>query len=135
MAVSPASLRRRDIGVKVNGKGRRAKGKGKMDFSFVLCPSPLAFLLLFFPMQPFQYLFDIPSYQLQRNPKLLAGGHWRQGNISHLAVAELVDLQYRIAIQLHEKGIGKGNRILLVAEKFSLTWLATDMARNTPSFF
>jgi len=79
-------------------------------------------------MTSFQYLFDLPTYQLHKNPRLMAGGHWHQGKITTSTVTDLDGHRKKIAIWLVEKGITKGDRVLVLVDHFSLEWMAVDMA-------
>ncbi|MEP6795303.1 MAG: AMP-dependent synthetase/ligase [Saprospiraceae bacterium] len=79
-------------------------------------------------MNTFKFLFDIPQYQLSRNPQKTAGGLWRQGIINEVSSAQLVTLIRKIGLHLIEKGIEKGDRILIYTDRYSIEWLAADMA-------
>ena len=79
-------------------------------------------------MNSFSFLFDLPAYQAHRNPQRAAGGMWRQGIKDEISSAQLVSLVQRIATQLLDKGIKKGDRVLILTDRYSLNWLAIDMA-------
>jgi long-chain acyl-CoA synthetase len=79
-------------------------------------------------MKTFQFFFDLPEYQQTRNPKLIAGGHWQQGVISHRSIEELTVQVKSIALWFLDNGIKKEDRIILLVNHFNLDWLATDMA-------
>lgn len=79
-------------------------------------------------MNTFKFLFDIPQYQLDRNPQRAAGGLWRQGIINEISSAQLVTLIRKIALTFIQKGIVKGDRIIICTDRYSIEWLATDMA-------
>ncbi|MFZ1678130.1 MAG: AMP-dependent synthetase/ligase [Saprospiraceae bacterium] len=79
-------------------------------------------------MNTFKFLFDIPQYQLSRNPQRAAGGLWRQGIINEISSAQLVTLIRKIALIFIQHGIGKGDRIIIYTDRYSMEWLAADMA-------
>jgi long-chain acyl-CoA synthetase len=79
-------------------------------------------------MNTFQYLFDLPDYQQQHNPKLVAGGHWHQGEITSCSIEQLSLKVKSIALWLLKNGINKNDRAILLVDHFNLDWLATDMA-------
>ncbi len=79
-------------------------------------------------MNSFQFLFDLPEFQLGRHPQQAAGGLWRQGIITRTSTSQLVDLVRKMAVFFVTKGIKKGDRILLITEKYGIEWLAADMA-------
>lgn len=79
-------------------------------------------------MNSFTYLFDLPAYQAHRTPQRVAGGMWRQGIKEEISSEQLADLVNRIAIQFIKDGVRKGDRIVLLTDRYSIKWLATDMA-------
>ncbi len=79
-------------------------------------------------MNSFQFLFDIPQYQQARNPQPVAGGLWRQGIINEISTDQLARLVKMIAVKFLHVGIKKGERILLYTDRYSIEWLAADMA-------
>lgn len=79
-------------------------------------------------MNSFQFLFDLPAYQAAKNPNLVVGGHWKQGQITSTSIEEFQKIQNRIAIQIYQAGVKKDDRVILITNRFSLEWLATDMA-------
>ena len=79
-------------------------------------------------MNSFTYLFDLPAYQAHRTPQRVAGGMWRQGIKEEISSEQLADLVNRIAIQFIKDGVRKGDRIVLLTDRYSIRWLATDMA-------
>jgi long-chain acyl-CoA synthetase len=79
-------------------------------------------------MNTYQFLFDLPAYQLRQYPKLIAGGHWRQGQIRTCSISELDQLVKSIAIWFVKNGIKKNDRVVLITNHFSIEWLAVDMA-------
>src|SRR4029078_2690905 len=79
-------------------------------------------------MNTLQFLFDLPTYQRQKYPKLVAGGHWRQGQITNCSIDELDALVNSIAIWFLKNGIQKNDRVILLTQHFSIEWLAVDMA-------
>ncbi len=79
-------------------------------------------------MNSFPFLFDLPDYQENKYPGLIAGGHWHQGSISTSTIAQL-NLKVRtIALWLLEKKIQKKDRVILITDHFNIDWLATDLA-------
>ncbi len=79
-------------------------------------------------MNSFQFLFDIPQYQMSRNPQKTAGGLWRQGIINEISSTQLVTLIRKITLAFIQKGIEKGDRIIIYTDRYSIEWLAVDMA-------
>lgn len=79
-------------------------------------------------MTNFNFLFDLPSFQEHKNPQAVAGAFWRQEIQEQVSSASLKELVRLIAVHLLKKGIGKGDRIVLIAEQYNIKWLATDMA-------
>ncbi|HZV70172.1 MAG TPA: AMP-dependent synthetase/ligase [Saprospiraceae bacterium] len=79
-------------------------------------------------MNSFQFLFDIPQYQFDRNPQRVCGGMWRQGIIKEISSEQLLALIRKIALSFIEKGIAKGDRIILYTDRYSIEWLALDVA-------
>ena len=79
-------------------------------------------------MNSFTYLFDLPAYQAHRTPQRVAGGMWRQGIKEEISSEQLAELVNRIAIQFIKDGVRKGDRIVLLTDRYSIRWLATDMA-------
>jgi len=79
-------------------------------------------------MNSFQYLFEIPLYQSGRIPQKVAAGVWRQGIKKETSSEQLVQTVDCVAIKLLEKGTKKGDRILLISDKYDVQWLAIDIA-------
>ena len=79
-------------------------------------------------MNNFSFLFDLPAYQAHRHPQRTAGGLWRQGIKDEISSEKLVKLVQTIAIQLLDKDIQKGDRVILLTDRYNLNWLAIDMA-------
>ena len=79
-------------------------------------------------MNTFQFLFDLPVYQATRNPQRIAGALWRKGSITGISTEQLVNLVRSLAIKFLQQGIKKGDRIILYTDRFSIEWLAVDMA-------
>jgi long-chain acyl-CoA synthetase len=79
-------------------------------------------------MNSFQFLFDLPAYQAKRAPQRAAGGLWRQGIKEEISSEQLVALVQTMAIKLLQQGIKKGDRIILITDRYSIEWLAIDMA-------
>lgn len=79
-------------------------------------------------MNNFTFLFDLPEYQAHRIPQQVAGGMWRQGIKDEIPSASFVRLVKSIAIRLIHQGIQKGDRVIILTDRYSLQWLATDMA-------
>lgn len=79
-------------------------------------------------MNSFSFLFDLPAYQAHRNPQRVAGGMWRQGIKEEISSAQLVSLVQRIGLQLLAKSVQKGDRVVILTDRYSLKWLAIDMA-------
>jgi len=79
-------------------------------------------------MMNFQFLFDLPAYQLQQNPKLMAGGHWRKGQLTTCSIVELDTMVNSIATFFFQQGIKKNERVILLTDHFNIEWLAVDMA-------
>jgi long-chain acyl-CoA synthetase len=77
---------------------------------------------------PFTFLFDLPAYQAEPLPQKVAGGLWRQGLKDEISSSQLVQLVQAIAVQLLEKGVKKGDRVIILTDRYNLQWLATDMA-------
>ena len=76
----------------------------------------------------FTFLFDLPAYQAHRTPQRVAAGMWRQGIKEEISSEQLAELVNRIAIQFIKDGVRKGDRVVLLTERYSIKWLATDMA-------
>ncbi|HJW30246.1 MAG TPA: AMP-binding protein [Saprospiraceae bacterium] len=79
-------------------------------------------------MNSFQFLFDLPAYQSSRNSKLIVSGHWKKGQITSIAAVEFLQKQHSISLHLLELGIRKGDRVILITEQYSWTWLVIDLA-------
>lgn len=79
-------------------------------------------------MNSFTFLFDLPVYQAHRTPQRVAGGMWRQGIKEEISSEHLAELVNRIAIHFIKDGVKKGDRIVLLTDRYSINWLATDMA-------
>jgi len=79
----------------------------------------------------FSFLFDLPAYQAQRIPQKVAGAMWRQGIKDEISSAELTRLVQSTAIKLIQKGVKKGDRVILLAVRYSIRWLVADMAIMT----
>ena len=79
----------------------------------------------------FSFLFDFPAYQAQRIPQKVAGAMWRQGIKDEISSAELTRLVQSTAIKLIQKGVKKGDRVILLAVRYSIRWLVADMAIMT----
>jgi long-chain acyl-CoA synthetase len=79
-------------------------------------------------MNSFEFLFDLPLYQLNRNPQRVAGALWRQEVIDQVSSDQLLQLVRSFALKFLEQGIKKGDRIFLYTERFNIEWLAVDMA-------
>ncbi|MBP7239559.1 MAG: long-chain fatty acid--CoA ligase [Saprospiraceae bacterium] len=79
-------------------------------------------------MNSFTFLFDLPAYQAHRTPQRVAGGMWRQGIKEEISSEQLADLVNRIAVQFIKENIKKGDRVVLLTDRYSIKWLATDMA-------
>jgi long-chain acyl-CoA synthetase len=76
----------------------------------------------------FSFLFDLPAYQAHRTPQRVAGAMWRQGIKEEITSDQLDALVKKIATQLLYKGIRKGDRVIILTDRYSIRWLATDMA-------
>ncbi len=85
-------------------------------------------VFLIYRMQSFQFLFDLPTYQASQHPQPVAGALWRQGIQARVSSSQLVDLMHTIALRLLAEGMAKGDMIILQTEKYSIEWIATDMA-------
>lgn len=79
-------------------------------------------------MNSFRFLFDLPAYQADRTPQKVAGAMWRQGIKDEFSSAQFVILVEGIATQLLKRGVKKGDRIILLTDRYSIKWLATDIA-------
>ena len=79
-------------------------------------------------MQTFRFLFDIPVYQAERLPQKVSAAIWRQGIKNELSSGQLVALVRQIASQLLARGVQQGDRVILLADRYNITWLAADMA-------
>jgi long-chain acyl-CoA synthetase len=79
-------------------------------------------------MNNFTFLFDLPAYQAHRIPQKVAGGMWRQGIKEEISSDQLVQLVQSIAFQLIDRGVKKGDRVILFTDRYSLQWLSIDMA-------
>jgi len=79
-------------------------------------------------MNSFTFLFDLPAYQASRTPQRAAGGMWRQGIKEEISSEQLASFVRNIAIELIRKGVKKGGRVVLLTDRYSIKWLATDMA-------
>ena len=79
-------------------------------------------------MNSFSFLFDLPAYQAHRHPQRVAGGMWRQGIKDEISSEKLVTLVQTIAIQLLNKNVQKGDRVIILTDRYHLHWLAIDMA-------
>ena len=76
----------------------------------------------------FSFLFDLPAYQAHRTPQRAAGGLWRQGIMEEISSDSLASMVQMIAMKLIQQGVKKGDRVILFTDKYSLHWLAADMA-------
>ena len=76
----------------------------------------------------FTFLFDLPAYQAHRIPQRVAGAMWRQGIKEEISSDQLDGLVKAIAIQLLERGVKKGDRVIILTDRYSINWLAVDMA-------
>ena len=79
-------------------------------------------------MNSFTFLFDLPVYQADRTPQRVAGAMWRQGIKEEISSAQFVILVEGIATELLKRGVKKGDRVILLTDRYSTKWLATDMA-------
>jgi len=79
-------------------------------------------------MNSFSFLFDLPAYQAFRTPQRVAGGMWRQGIKEEISSDQLAALVRSVAIKLITLGVKKGDRVVLFSDRYSIKWLATDMA-------
>jgi len=79
-------------------------------------------------MNSFTFLFDLPAYQADRTPQRVAGAMWRQGIKEEISSAQFVILVEGIATELLKRGVKKGDRVILLTDRYSTKWLATDMA-------
>ncbi len=79
-------------------------------------------------MNSFTFLFDLPAYQADRTPQRVAGAMWRQGIKEEISSAQFVTQVEVIATQLLKRGVKKGDRVILLTDRYSIKWLATDMA-------
>ena len=79
-------------------------------------------------MNSFRFLFDLPAYQAYRTPQRVAGGMWRQGIKEEISSEQLSELVNRIAKQFINDGVKRGDRVVLLTDRYSIKWLATDMA-------
>ena len=79
-------------------------------------------------MNSFTFLFDLPAYQADRTPQKVAGGMWRQGIKEEISSPQFVTQVEVIATQLLKRGVKKGDRAILLTDRYSIKWLATDMA-------
>jgi len=79
-------------------------------------------------MNSFTFLFDLPAYQADRTPQRVAGAMWRQGIKEEIASEQFVLLIQKIATQLIQRGVKKGERVIILTDRYSIKWLATDMA-------
>jgi long-chain acyl-CoA synthetase len=75
----------------------------------------------------FTFLFDLPAYQSHRSPQKAAGGLWRQGIKDEISSVQLVLLVQKIAMQLLDLGVKKGDRVVILSDRYNPYWLATDM--------
>lgn len=76
----------------------------------------------------FKFLFELPAYQADRTPQKVSGAMWRQGIKDEISSTQFAALVEVIATQLLKQGVKKGDRIILLTDRYSLKWLATDMA-------
>jgi long-chain acyl-CoA synthetase len=74
------------------------------------------------------FLFDLPAYQAKQTPQRVAGALWRQGIKEEISSAQFAKLVQVIAAQLIHRGVNKGDRVILLTERYNVGWLATDMA-------
>ena len=79
-------------------------------------------------MTDFSFLFDLPAYQAHRIPQRVAAAMWRQGIKEETSSTDLVILIRMIAMQLIQHGVKKGDRVIILTDRYSINWLATDMA-------
>lgn len=82
-------------------------------------------------MYSFKFLFDLPGYQHSLHSQSVAGAIWRQGVISKVSSEMLVSMLNSMAMKFIELGIKKGDRIIQFSDKYSIEWLAADMAIMT----
>ncbi len=76
----------------------------------------------------FTFLFDLPAYQAHRTPQRIAGAMWRQGSKEEITSDQLVNLVQEIALDLIKRDVKKGDRVVILTDRYSIKWLATDMA-------
>ena len=79
-------------------------------------------------MTEFSFLFDLPAYQAHRIPQRVAAAMWRQGIKEEISSDQLATLVRTIASQLIQRGVKKGDRVIIFTDRYSIKWLATDMA-------
>lgn len=79
-------------------------------------------------MNSFRFLFDLPAYQAERMPQKVCGALWRQRIRDEISSIQLQALIQRWAAALLKEGVTKGDRIILLADKYNTHWLAADMA-------
>ncbi len=79
-------------------------------------------------MHSFRFLFDLPSYQAEQMPQKVCAALWRQRIRDEISSVKLRDLTHRFAVRLLQMDIGKGDRVIVIADHYSILWLAADMA-------
>lgn len=79
-------------------------------------------------MHQLGFLFDLPAYQAHRAPQRIAGAMWRQGIKEEISSEQLVTQVQKIALLLLQQRVKKGDRVILLTDRYSINWLAVDMA-------
>jgi long-chain acyl-CoA synthetase len=79
-------------------------------------------------MDSFRFLFDLPAYQASRTPQRVAGAMWRQGIKEEISSGQLSSLVQSMALDLIRREVKKGDRVVIYTDRYSVGWLAADMA-------
>lgn len=78
-------------------------------------------------MSSFEFLFDLPDYQLEHNPQKIAGADWHPDKILTYSSNEFQDWVLKIASHIVNAGIQPGSKIILLSASYSFQWLAADL--------
>ena len=76
----------------------------------------------------FTRIFDIVEYQVKKYPQKKALNYFSGGEWRSLSIHEVVDRSYYLASQLIQKGLKKGDKLIIIPQSGLVDWVCIDMA-------
>ncbi len=76
----------------------------------------------------FTRIFDIVEYQVKKYPQKKALNYFSGGEWRSLSIHEVVDRSYYLASHLIQKGLKKGDKLIIIPQSGLVDWVCIDMA-------